>query len=346
MTMYRVQSQEGRLEPFRSTAFDAHYQEKNLEDWLESNPEVLTDGEPILIIGRQVNTVSAGVLDLLALDAEGATIIAELKRVPTPRDIVAQVLEYAAWVDGLGGDGIRAIAEEYLSRQSPPQTLEQAWQQAFGGASGGQESSAVVQLPTLNERQRIFVVTEGANDRVTTVVKYLYAQGLPISLMQYNYYQTGGGEEILDVEFAVSETEEAPTPRPPARYTESALLADWNLECKDAYLAFRDVLTHDERIEMKVQKSAVSFYKQTRDARVFVCYVSSSNQRLLVNFRSDMLTQRMDFGKAVKAIRQAVGPGLRIKEGPVWCAIQFDAATPLALKLAEAIAEHISSKLE
>ncbi len=58
MTMYRVQSQEGRLEPFRSTAFETHYQEKNLEDWLESNPEVLTDGEPILIIGRQVNTIS------------------------------------------------------------------------------------------------------------------------------------------------------------------------------------------------------------------------------------------------------------------------------------------------
>ena len=56
MTMYRIQKDEKRLQPFRSDKFGTRYFEKDLEDWFEANPIVLTDGEPALIIGRQVNT--------------------------------------------------------------------------------------------------------------------------------------------------------------------------------------------------------------------------------------------------------------------------------------------------
>jgi hypothetical protein len=38
MTMYRVLQDEHRLQPFRSLDFSSHYQERNLEDWLEKNP--------------------------------------------------------------------------------------------------------------------------------------------------------------------------------------------------------------------------------------------------------------------------------------------------------------------
>lgn len=42
-----------------------------------------------LLIGRQVRTVFDKLADLLALDANGTVIIAELKRDKTPGDVVA-----------------------------------------------------------------------------------------------------------------------------------------------------------------------------------------------------------------------------------------------------------------
>lgn len=38
MAMYRVQSQENKMQLFLSTRFGDHYQEHDLENWLEQNP--------------------------------------------------------------------------------------------------------------------------------------------------------------------------------------------------------------------------------------------------------------------------------------------------------------------
>ena len=55
----------------------------------------------LLIIGRQVRTQFGGRIDLLAIDPEGDLLIIELKKDRTPREIVAQVLDYASWVNHL-----------------------------------------------------------------------------------------------------------------------------------------------------------------------------------------------------------------------------------------------------
>lgn len=51
-----------------------------------------------LLIGRQVRTAFDKKIDLLALDASGSVIIIELKRDKTPRDVVAQAIDYASWL--------------------------------------------------------------------------------------------------------------------------------------------------------------------------------------------------------------------------------------------------------
>lgn len=69
--------------------------ERRLEDWIVADLSLL--GEELLLIGRQLRTV-AGPLDILAIDSEGCLVIAELKRDRTPREIVAQALDYASWI--------------------------------------------------------------------------------------------------------------------------------------------------------------------------------------------------------------------------------------------------------
>jgi hypothetical protein len=45
-------------------------------------------------------------------------VILELKRDKTPRDIVAQILDYGSWIEQLDAQEIQEIAEDYLGNQS------------------------------------------------------------------------------------------------------------------------------------------------------------------------------------------------------------------------------------
>src|SRR4051794_36614048 len=75
----------------RSTGIEL---EAQLEKLIELDPAIL--GDPLLLIGRQVATSPGGFVDLLAIDAEGNLHVLELKRDRTPRDVIAQVLDYGS----------------------------------------------------------------------------------------------------------------------------------------------------------------------------------------------------------------------------------------------------------
>jgi RecB family endonuclease NucS len=101
--------------------------ESRLEDWVARDSSIL--GLDLLIIGRQVTTYFGGRIDLLAIDSQGDIVILELKRDKTPRDIVAQVLDYASWIDGLSPKDIDEIATAYLK-----ENLTTAFNSHFGSA--------------------------------------------------------------------------------------------------------------------------------------------------------------------------------------------------------------------
>ncbi len=50
---------------------------------------MLLAGEELVVIARQPRTSSGKILDLLALDHTGATVVIELKRGQAPREVVA-----------------------------------------------------------------------------------------------------------------------------------------------------------------------------------------------------------------------------------------------------------------
>ena len=68
--------------------------EERLEDWLETDISVLDPN--LLVIGRQVRTDFGGQIDLLCLDSAGDTVVVELKKGRTPREVTAQALDYAS----------------------------------------------------------------------------------------------------------------------------------------------------------------------------------------------------------------------------------------------------------
>ena len=126
--------------------------ESYLESWLENSPWALVEEEPILWIGRQT---SANVgertifLDLLGLDSEGNLVIVEFKKSKAPRDVVAQLLEYAGWAKELPDEQIHEIAGAYFQTAKKEMTLQDAFSEMFD-----------TEMPTLNRRLCLFVVAE------------------------------------------------------------------------------------------------------------------------------------------------------------------------------------------
>ncbi len=72
MPIFRV-AESGNFVPFEKTPFPDL--ERALEDWIESNPHMLLEGENIAIVARQPRSMLGKYLDLLGIDASGACVV-------------------------------------------------------------------------------------------------------------------------------------------------------------------------------------------------------------------------------------------------------------------------------
>lgn len=190
--------------------------ESRLEDILAA--DITVANPDWMVIGRQVRTTFGSIVDLLLLDSQGHLVVLELKRDKTPRDIVAQVLDYGAWVKELESDEIARIFEEY-QRRYPKERERKSLDDAFRERFKGQE------LPEeLNEEHQLVIVASALDAATERVVGYLLNHhGVNINAIFFRVFKDEGREYLARVwlqdPFAV---EAAPPPARPA--------GDWNGE--------------------------------------------------------------------------------------------------------------------
>jgi len=167
--------------------------EELIERWIEGDVSIL--GDDLLLIGRQVNTDFGGTLDLLAIDAAGDLVVLELKRGRTPREVTAQVLDYASWVDALSSEQVLIIANEYLGKTGP---LEPAFQRKFRS-----------DLPeTLNGDHRMVVVASEIDPSTERIIHYLSeCHGVNINAATFQHFRSENGESILARVFLIEPSE-------------------------------------------------------------------------------------------------------------------------------------------
>ena len=177
--------------------------ESHLESWLENSPWALVQEEPILWIGRQTsaNVEESTIFpDLLGVDSEGNLVIVELKRSIAPREIVAQLLEYAAWAEELSDEQIHEVAEAYFQTAKKEMTLQGAFSEMFDSEMFDNE------MPVLNRRLRLFVVAEEIPGAVLRVCRFLRtSHGMDINCLTVSTFQTGSGEKIVNTEAKVGD---------------------------------------------------------------------------------------------------------------------------------------------
>ncbi|MYH80377.1 hypothetical protein F4009_24020 [Candidatus Poribacteria bacterium] len=177
--------------PERSIEFEQH-----LESWLENNPWILVQRGDILWIGKQANVrIEDRTIfpDLLGVDAEGNLIIVELKRGRTPRDTVAQLLDYATWTDGVSDAQIREVAKTYFEDQIElkGQSFDEAFKTAFETEN----------VPTLNRSLRLYIVAGKISEWVLKVCKFLRnSHNMDVSCVAVSMFETETQNVIIGVE--------------------------------------------------------------------------------------------------------------------------------------------------
>lgn len=214
MAMWRLEGDS--VIPIASSSMDA---EKRLEDALERDISIL-GLERLLIIGRQVATSFGKYVDLLALGPQGDVYVIELKRDRTPREVVAQALDYGSWVKDLDYEGLSDIFQAYGQGRS----FDEAQQEAFGS------------LPEeLNGSHQLLIVASELDPSTERIVGYLNDSAVPINVVFFRYMRDGDREYLARswlAEPAETESRTARKKRP------------WN--GRDFYISFGEA-DHDRR---------------------------------------------------------------------------------------------------
>jgi hypothetical protein len=147
-----------------------------LEDMIVSAPAILDD--QWMLIGRQVSTKFAGFIDLLALAPDGSLVLIELKRDKTPREVVAQALDYASFVADLKSEDVASIYEAF----APDKDLNTEFKNRFG---------VDLDEEVLNGSHQIVVVAAELDDSTERIVSYLGDRGIPINVLFFQVFADG-----------------------------------------------------------------------------------------------------------------------------------------------------------
>lgn len=150
--------------------------EQVLEEMIVKDPRILSS--EWMLIGRQEITTYGARIDLLAIAPDGSLVLIELKRDKTPREIVAQALDYASWVEQLTPDKISQIYHRFSNGGN----LDEAFEQRFG---------AELEEESLNASHQIIIVAAALDESTERIVNYLSDRDVAINVVLFQVFQQG-----------------------------------------------------------------------------------------------------------------------------------------------------------
>ena len=144
--------------------------------------------------GDKFRTVTVHI-DLLALDQDANLIVMELKRDKTPRDIIAQVLDYGSWVRELKTDRVAQIFDDYQKRwhsNSVQGSIDQAFSEKFK-----------ISMPDeINSNHELVIVASDLDASTERIVRYLADEyGVRINAIFFRVFKDEGREYISQAWF-------------------------------------------------------------------------------------------------------------------------------------------------
>jgi len=150
--------------------------DQQLEDMIVRDSRILS-GEWMLI-GRQEITSHGGRVDLLAIAPDASLVLIELKRDRTPREIIAQALDYASWVEQLTPERVAQIFQRFSGGKS----LDVSFQARFG---------VELDEETLNQSHQIIIVAAELDPSTERIINYLNARDIAINVVFFQVFDHG-----------------------------------------------------------------------------------------------------------------------------------------------------------
>lgn len=150
--------------------------EQQLEEMIVRAPDILSS--EWMLIGRQEQTGLGGRIDLLAIAPDASLVLVELKRDRTPREIVAQALDYASWVEKLTAEKITQIYHRF----SKGGNFDEAFKKRFG---------VELDAETLNQSHQIILVAAELDDSTERIIGYLNSRDVAINAIFFQVFQHG-----------------------------------------------------------------------------------------------------------------------------------------------------------
>ncbi|WP_407334298.1 hypothetical protein [Enterovibrio sp. 27052020O] len=125
-----------------------------------------------------------------------ATVVIELKRDKTPRDVVAQAMDYASWVIDLSHDRIEDIYLSFAKANDlPNQSLELAFQEKFGVDISNVE---------LNNSHHLVIVASELDASTERIINYLNTYSrLSINAVFFSAFEDAGNQYLSRAWFMV-----------------------------------------------------------------------------------------------------------------------------------------------
>ena len=165
----------------QQVTFSSIDSEAKLEDTLANDISILSP--KLMLIGRQITTAHGKSIDLLAIDVEGNLSVIELKKNQTPREVVAQILDYASWVENLSYDNIAGIyADKNGGRE-----FEKGFAEAFDTNTPEK----------LNQSHELIIVASDLDPSTERIIGYLSdSYGVPLNAVFFRYFKDGEREYL------------------------------------------------------------------------------------------------------------------------------------------------------
>jgi hypothetical protein len=165
--------------------------EQQLEDMIVSTPQILSS--EWMLIGRQEQTELGGRIDLLAITPDASLVLIELKRNKTPREVVAQALDYASWVEQLTAGEIAQIYQRFTKGGD----LGADFKKCFG---------AELDEEALNKSHQIILVAAELDTSTERIITYLNARDIAINVLFFQVFQHGT-EQLLSRAWLIDPSE-------------------------------------------------------------------------------------------------------------------------------------------
>ena len=178
MKIYSI-TPDDKFKEYAEIGFKDEHRESILESWLENNPDKIIENGTLLIIGRQVTTNLGSFIDLLAIDRQGDLAVIELKRERTPRETLAQSLEYASFADRLGYEQLDEIFRNYSGDE------------ALNLALYHREYFSLIpdEAVVFNNDQRIVIVGQKITPEIRQTSSFLRKKGGKSHLFGIHFFQ-------------------------------------------------------------------------------------------------------------------------------------------------------------